>query len=44
MATTTITMTLDTYSHIVPGMQERAAVELEKRLFANPQAKDDGLP
>ncbi len=35
----TISMTLDTYSHVVPGMQERAAVDLEKRLFsqANPE-------
>lgn len=29
----TISMTLDTYSHVVPGMQEQAAVDLEKRLF-----------
>lgn len=34
----TISMTLDTYSHVVPGMQERAVLDLEKRLFsrANP--------
>ncbi len=30
----TISMTLDTYSHVIPGMQERAAADLEKRLFA----------
>ena len=29
----TISMTLDTYSHVLPGMQERAAADLEKRLF-----------
>jgi integrase len=29
----TISMTLDTYSHVVPGMQERAVTDLEKRLF-----------
>ncbi len=29
----TISMTLDTYSHVVPGLQERAAVDLEARLF-----------
>ena len=38
----TISMTLDTYSHVVPGMQERAAAELEKRLFAEPSQKDLG--
>lgn len=34
-----ISMTLDTYSHVVPGMQERAVLDLEKRLFsrANPE-------
>ena len=30
----TISMTLDTYSHVVPGMQERAVLDLEKRLFS----------
>ena len=29
----TIGMTLDTYSHVVPGMQERAAADFEKHLF-----------
>jgi integrase len=28
-----ISMTLDTYSHVVPGLQERAVTELEARLF-----------
>lgn len=38
----TISMTLDTYSHVVPGMQERAAVDLEKRLFSRRTPKDRG--
>lgn len=29
----TVSMTLDTYSHVVPGMQEQAAARLEARLF-----------
>ncbi|MCL5289758.1 MAG: site-specific integrase [Firmicutes bacterium] len=28
-----IRLTLDTYSHVVPGMQRKAALELEERLF-----------
>jgi integrase len=28
-----VSMTLDTYSHVVPGLQERAVTELETRLF-----------
>jgi deoxyribonuclease V len=31
----TISMTLDTYSHVAPGMQERAAADLEARLFGD---------
>ena len=38
----TISMTLDTYSHVVPGMQERAAAELERRLFAEPSQEERG--
>lgn len=30
---TTIGMTLDTYSHVLPGMQEHAVADLEIRLF-----------
>lgn len=37
----TIAMTLDTYSHIVPGMQEQAALELEQRLLGHPNGKDE---
>jgi integrase len=29
----TISMTLDTYSHVVPGMQEQAVADMEARLF-----------
>lgn len=32
---TTIGMTLDTYSHVMPGMQEKAVAALETRLFAS---------
>lgn len=33
----TITLTLDTYSHVLPDMQQRAADKLESLLFDNPQ-------
>lgn len=29
----TIAMTLDTYSHVIPGMQQAATTQLERRLF-----------
>lgn len=29
----TTRLTLDTYSHVVPGMQREAALKLEQRLF-----------
>lgn len=35
---TTIGMTLDTYSHVMPGMQEQAARALETRLFPSHSA------
>lgn len=37
---TTIGMTLDTYSHVMPGMQEQAARQLEERLLG--QGSTDG--
>jgi integrase len=36
----TISVTLDIYSHVVPGMQERAVADLEARLFGGPQNKE----
>jgi integrase len=33
-----IAMTMDTYSHVIPGMQTTAMDDLEKRLFGNQQA------
>jgi integrase len=35
-----IAVTMDTYSHVLPGLQEEAALMLEERLFAgrNPAA------
>jgi integrase len=38
----TITMTLDTYSHVLPGMQECAAADLEKRLLPERRPKEQG--
>lgn len=35
----TISMTLDIYSHVVPGMQERAAVDLENLLFGRAKSE-----
>ncbi len=35
----TITMTLDTYSHVVPGMQEKAAVDFERRLLGQAESR-----
>lgn len=35
-----INMTLDTYSHVVPGLQERAVADLEARLFGGPRTKE----
>jgi len=34
----TVGLTLDTYSHVLPGMQEQAAMTLEKALNAEPYA------
>lgn len=34
----TIGITLDTYSHVIPGMQKRAAADLEKALFEKANA------
>jgi len=31
-----ITMTLDTYSHLIPDMQADAAAELDRRLAIDP--------
>lgn len=36
----TISMTLDTYSHVAPGLQERAVADLEAWLFGEPQTKE----
>ena len=33
----TIAMTLDTYSHVIPGMQRQAALALEERLLGSLQ-------
>jgi len=30
-----VTMTLDTYSHVLPGMQKAATEKLEAMLYAN---------
>ena len=35
----TISMTLDTYSHVVPGGQERAVADLKARLFGGSRTK-----
>ena len=32
----TVTQTLDTYSHVLPDMQERSATRLEQALFGTP--------
>ncbi|OPY57027.1 MAG: site-specific tyrosine recombinase XerC [Pelotomaculum sp. PtaU1.Bin035] len=34
----TTRLTLDTYSHVVPGMQKEAALKLEQRLFNSQQS------
>ena len=33
-----ISITLDTYSHLIPGLQESAALTLDKRLARKPDA------
>jgi hypothetical protein len=39
-----VTLTLDTYSHIIPGLQELATRKLEEALFdrIDKESKDDG--
>lgn len=40
----TIAMTLDTYSHVMPGMQRQAALALEERLLgriSSPRSTED---
>ncbi len=32
-------MTLDTYSHVLPNMQQEAADELETMLYGRPEAE-----
>lgn len=43
----TIAMTLDTYSHVMPGMQRQAALALEERLLgriSSPRSSEDVTP
>ena len=35
----TVSMTLDTYSHVLPGMQAQAVHQLQERLFAGESLK-----
>ena len=36
-----VTLTLDTYSHVLPDMQDKATSKLEEMLFQNPHISDD---
>ncbi len=40
----TISMTLDTYSHVVPGLQERAVADLEAWLFGGVRSEEPSKP
>jgi len=39
-----VSITLDTYSHVLPGMQEQATLELENLLFSDPDTEDISHP
>ncbi len=40
----TISMTLDTYSHVVPGLQEKAVADLQNRLFGEQRVGAESRP
>ena len=39
-----VTLTLDTYSHVLPGLQQAASEKLEALLFGGPQSQAVGKP